>query len=257
MTTIKPSNGSSGVLRINHVDHVAGDVLMGLEATRPNVIGQVSRYPLAEVLEALDAIPKHVGAWVDQYDAMKVRAEAAEAKLAEAEKAATELAPAEVLVEGSWFKPADLPGVLGNHMRAAAELARKVKAAEAKLEKVRAEAERMESASREARVSGLGKPDDAWTVCNARANVLTEAASAVLSALTDPKPFELPTTPGARFEARYGNNDTRDAFQAIAYRSDHGAATTILYIREANLVALTAKEVMHDFTDHQLIESES
>lgn len=40
-----------------------------------------------------------------------------------------ECAEAEVLVEGSYFKSADLPGVLGTHMRLAGELTRDLKQA--------------------------------------------------------------------------------------------------------------------------------
>lgn len=65
--------------------------------------------------------------------------------------------------------------------------------------------------------------------------------------------FVLPTDPGVRFEARYGRNDTTDAFQSVAYRDSEGGPVT-LYVREANLVAYTAKEVMREFTGHRLIE---
>lgn len=48
----------------------------------------------------------------------------------------------EVLVEGSWFHPADLPKILGNFMRASDEYARDAKDAWIELEQLRAERER-------------------------------------------------------------------------------------------------------------------
>ncbi|WP_405490406.1 hypothetical protein [Nocardia sp. NBC_00511] len=62
----------------------------------------------------------------------EARAEAAEARIAELEQRVNELAAQrnpddEVLVEGSWFHPADLPRILGNYMRGSDEDARKWK----------------------------------------------------------------------------------------------------------------------------------
>lgn len=48
----------------------------------------------------------------------------------------------EVLVEGSWFHPAELPKILGNFMRASDEYARDAKDAWIELEQLRAERER-------------------------------------------------------------------------------------------------------------------
>jgi hypothetical protein len=187
--------------------------------------------------------------WRQEAGIQSRRAEAAEAKLVEAE-----FAPAEVCVEGSWFKPADLPAVLGNHMRAATELARKVKAAEAKLARVDAEAVRMDAASR-LRQAGLGKAEDVWAVCNARANVLTEAAGSIRAALADPEPFMLPTEAGARFEASFESTAVRAEFETII------AGRDILYLRRHGAgdayTVYTPEQVMDHtrFTNHRLIEA--
>lgn len=63
-----------------------------------------------------------------------------EAQRARVDELAAQRDPAdEVLVEGSWFHPADLPKVLGNFMRAASDYAAEAKDMYVRLEKLRAD----------------------------------------------------------------------------------------------------------------------
>lgn len=89
MTTIKSAQGTSATIEINRITSGAGGdwyiTVRDIDGSRAGISTNA-----AELLQALDAVPKHVGAWIDQYDAMKARAEAAEAKLTEAAKPAVD-----------------------------------------------------------------------------------------------------------------------------------------------------------------------
>ena len=72
-------------------------------------------------------------------------------RIAELEATLVELQPAEVLVEGSFFRVEDLPTILGNFMRSSAQYARDAKSQYLRSEEIRADRDRLA-----AMVSGEG-----------------------------------------------------------------------------------------------------
>jgi hypothetical protein len=244
MTTIK-SSAFGGALTVDVLPRSDGRVNLQIRAGFNSIGIQI---PTADLLAALGVDPDwrekvnelgetlaSVDNWRQEAGIQTRRADAAEAKLAEAERTLTELAPAEVCVEGSWFKPADLPAVLGNYMRSLTESQRREKEGRIRTEAAEAKLARVEVA--------LDNGD----------------ALAIRAALADPEPFVLPTEAGVRFEATRvgGNAGNRTTFKTITDGADvafylaedeNGPGTD--YIWDAERIMNT-----HLWVDHRLIES--
>jgi hypothetical protein len=213
MTTIK-SIAEVSTLEIEHNSLTTHLVVTDAEATGSGV------FDTAELLAALNAEPKgqgfKAGGIFATIEALKKTGGAVE-------------------VNGVRIETCD------EHGRT--ETTRRAEAAEAKLARVDAEAVRMDAASREARQAGLGKAEDVWAVCNARANVLTEAVGSIRAALADPEPeFALPTEAGAGIYATYDHEREFRLFGPGYWIDNYGSKWT-------------SKELLSDCAGHRLIEA--
>jgi hypothetical protein len=257
MTTIESAQGPHKDLEIEPITVNDGDWLLTIRNRRLDEAMAIAVDALP-LYKAINAVPdyeheREIQHALAERDEWKTRAEAAEAKLAEAE-----FAPAEVLVEGSWFKPADLPAVLGNHMRSLAKSQSREKDSYIRVEVAEGKLREAEKDLRDlrAKVESVAFHQREWqrrAEDPSRDPIKYRTATDVYRLIADdlalildlPEPFVLPTEAGAGIVATYkqtGEDKELRLFKDGKWRSSSGRT-------------YTPERVMDFFGCHRLIEA--
>jgi hypothetical protein len=83
--------------------------------------------------------------------------------------------------------------------------------------------------------------------------VAARVVESIRAALADPEPFVLPTTPGARFEARYGGRDAVDEFLTVSY----GGGSAVAYVRLSTAKVYSKSQIMDQFAGHRVLDGDA
>lgn len=147
----------------------------------------------------------------EMLEAAKAECARLERENADLKTTLTELQPAEVLVEGSYFTHSDLPKALGNFMRASAEWAREAKSAWAERDRLAGVIERVgELCDRALAIKVLGSDDGQVAMAALAATIKREALDDAAPEPVAPHPDDEREALARWLHRRFGQNQQRE-----------------------------------------------